>query len=463
MGTFTSIYTSASALRASQSAMEILSNNIANANTEGYKRQMPVLVEGNPGTSITPNSANVALFTGTGVQMVGIRRIQDAYLDNRITSAQQSTNQYDTTSSLLQSVESQFGEPDDTGVATLLDSFWQSWGNLASNPQSLSARQTVVDDGNALCERITEIYSNLKGLQRQMDTTVTNRVAQVNQIAGDIVEVNQKIVALGAGEYAPNELLDRRDQLVEDLSKIVDVQTSGNTGQDFILNVGGVALVQGTTSRTMQTQLDANGHVQPCWSSDVGAVKITSGELRGIMDVRDQYIPTYMQSMDSVVSEMVSQVNSIHSAGYDMQGKKGWNFFTSGTTAANVSVDASMQQDCSRVAVSATGADSNTATAQAVADLANTKQASLGNLSISQAYRNFIAQLGGDVSVAKNSASTREYTLEQLQKQKDSVSGVSLDDELVDMIKYQHAYGAAARVLDAASSMLQTLIDQTGR
>ena len=456
MSTFTSLFTSASGMHASRRALEVIANNIANANTPGYKRQQLILLEGNPRTNQFANEANLATFTGTGVHVAGIRRMQDAYLDNRIAEATHSGARWNITRDTLQSVQALFAEPGTNGVSNLLDQFWNKWSQLASTPDSVPARADVLTASGTLADRVKEIYSNLRTMQQQLDVTVRNRVEEINRIAADIAEVNEKIVAIEIGGAAPNELLNRREELVEQLSKIVSVRTYGQSGGDFMLSVNGVTMVQGMRVREMGTTIDSDNRVQPVWAEDNSPVWVTSGELKGILDVRDGFLKDYLNRMDVVVETLVTEVNTIHKQGFSLGGQTGLDFFTAGSTAANFSVNTQLMQDPTLVAASASGLQSNPDIAQQISDLRNSKL--IGEETISQSYRSLISKLGGDVSIAERSSITRDYTLQQLVKQRESLSGVSLDDEMLDIVRFQQSFMASARVFEATNYVLETLL-----
>ncbi|MGQ9808687.1 MAG: flagellar hook-associated protein FlgK [Armatimonadota bacterium] len=460
MGTFTSLTTAASGMHAARAAMEIIANNIANANTPGFKRQAPIFAEGNPPTGTSINSATAGSFTGTGVQLKGIRRVQDAFLDMRINAATQSKAQWSVARDLLTAVESQFNELGDNGLAALLDKFWNQWRELAANPEGLPPRSAVVASADILANRIREIYANIRAQQTQMNSGVATRVDQINRIARDIAEVNEKIVALEHGGFGPNDLLNRRDQLVEELSALVNVSAHGNSGSDFILNIGGHALVQGTFRREITVEQDASGAWQPVWADGMGRVAITSGELRGLLDIRDSAIPQYLGQLDTIANTLIQQVNALHRQGYGMAGTTGVDFFAPGTGAATLRVNQQLLDDPSLVAASATGEPGNTAIAQAIADLSEV--ALIGGETISQSYRSLVTGIGGDLALAERSALTREFTLQQLVRQRESVSGVSLDEELADMVRYQQSFAASARIFEATNYILQVLLEQVG-
>ncbi|MCC6484758.1 MAG: flagellar hook-associated protein FlgK [Armatimonadetes bacterium] len=457
MGTFGSLSIPASGMQAAQTALNVISQNIANANTPGYKRQQVVLVEGNPPTGYSVSHASPNSVMGGGVQVLGIRRVQDAYLDSRIADSTQSFNQWSTTHDLLSSLEANLGEPGANGISALLDDFWNQWRGLAASPAGLSGRVAVIASADALAGRIKEVYSNISELRDQLNVTISNRIDEINRIARDIAEVNTKIVNFEVTGAAPNDLLDRRDTLVENLSQIVGVQTHGETGRDFILNVGGVSLVQGTASHTILKVPDTQGHIRPTWDEGSGEVEIGSGELKGILNVRDGYIPDYLSRLDNIASTIVTEVNALHAAGYTVNGQTGQNFFAPGATAITMQVDPAIMQDPSLVVASANGEESNAEVAQSIADLVN--RPLIRGETITESYRTLVNKVGGDVSIAQRSAATRQFTLQQLTQQRDSVSGVNLDEEMIEMVKFQHAFAASARVFEATNSILQSLFD----
>jgi len=458
MGTFGSLSTAASGMNAARAAMEVISHNIANANTPGFKRQQVILAEGNPPNLSTLDPSTAAWFTGTGVQVKGVRRIQEAYLDQRINTALQSKAQWSVTSDLLTTVESQFNELGDNGVAALLDNFWNEWRDLAASPHTQAPRGAVLASADALATRIREIYASLRGQQSQLDVTVSSRAAEINRIASEIAQINEKIVALAPGGSGPNELLNTRDQLVDELSQYVNVSAHGTTGQDFIVNVGGVTLVQGTLTRRITTEQNVDGHLAPVWEDGTGALSITSGELRGVLNVRDGYIPSYLQALDTLCAALTEQVNAIHSTGYAMDGSTGRDFFTAGTTGATFSVNAELLADSHLVAASANGEQSNAEVAQAIADLSD--RLLISGQTISQSYVALATRIGQDAASAEGNASTRSLTLQQLEMQRQSVSGVSLDEELADMVRFQQSYAASARVFQATNYMLEVLLEE---
>jgi len=247
---------------------------------------------------------------------------------------------------------------------------------------------------------------------------------------------------------------------VEELSALVNVSAHGNSGSDFILNIGGHALVQGTFRREITLERDAAGGWQPVWADGMGRLAITSGELRGLLEIRDSAIPRYLERLDAIANALIQQVNALHRQGYGMSGSTGVDFFAPGSGAATLRVNQQLLDDPRLVAASATGEPGNTAIAQAIADLSGALL--IGGETISQSYRSLVTGIGGDLALAERSALTREFTLQQLTRQRESVSGVSLDEELADMVRYQQSFAASARIFEATNYILQVLLEQVG-
>lgn len=462
MGTFSTLHTATSGMAAARTALDVIAHNVANATTPGYKRQSVVLVEGNPPTGTQLNPDNAKFFPGTGVQIAGIRRVQTDYLDARINESRQVQAQWSSTRDYLRTIESQFNEPGDNGISGLMDRFWTGWQDVINKPDGLAPRDALISTAENLTDRVREVYQNIRDLQGEIDVQVVRHIDDINRLASTIVDLNEKIVSLEGSSYGPNDLLNRRDLLVEELAGIVNVSARGGSGHDFMLSVGGVTLVQGTSRREVIASMNAEGHIVPAWQDQgLGPLNVQSSQLRGLMDVRDLAIPQYLNHLDRVVGTMVEQVNALHRTGFGMTGATGVNFFKSTATAADFRVDEALAANHGLLAVSANGAQSNTEIAQAIFDLSERPLVDGENLN--QSYRTLVASIGGHLATAERTASARQFTMEQLQRQREDVSGVSMDEEMADMVRFQQSFSASARVFQTVNYVLDTLLNELGK
>jgi len=449
-----------SALRAQQYAMDVTSHNIANANTEGYRRQQPVFIPGNPLLgAFTLNGIGIPQL-GTGVLVQTVRRMQSDYIEGQIRMGAQELGTWSARNQALQQVETMLSELSDNSLSNLMDEFWNSWQELAASPESFPARLAVVEAASSLSDRIRTLYHDLRSLQRETDQTIISEVKRVNQIAHEIASLNEQITRSLAGGYQPNDLLDRRDMLIEELSQIARIQVHGAGGADCIISIGGKALVQGNMVTELSTVEGPNGWSQIAWTDNSSPATIPGGELKGLLDIRDTVLEGYILKLNDLTQTLVSNVNAVHNTGYDLNGNNAGDFFVPGSDASNIAVDPTILASPSLVAASGNGAPGDNTCARTMADLRNVPL--LNGQTIDSAYGTFVALIGSDVREARTRAAVHELSLKQLKNQRESISGVSLDEEMVNMLKFQQAYNAAARIITVVDEMISTLINQTG-
>lgn len=460
MSTYSSLSIALSGLRASQYAMDVTAHNIANAGTTGYHRQEPVFLAGNSSSSAGAMGAVGVPLLGTGVQIHSIRRMQTEYVDDQIRMTNQWLGNWSYKNESLKQVEAVLSEPGDLGLGSCLDKFWNSWSELSTSPESLPARESVVNCGIAVSERIRGLYRDFRSLQTTSDQCITDNAAQINRIAHEIGKLNQEIRRSMGAENQPNDLIDQRDSLIEQLSEITRVETSGNSGGDLIVSISGKSLVQGDVVTEINVTEGDNGWSQLVWSDDGSAVKASGGELAGQIDIRDNVIEGYVQSLNEVAQTIVEKVNELHITGTKMDGSPAGNFFAPDTDASNICVDSAIVDSPAGVATSTTGASGDGALAKSMCELQN--GAFIDGQSIGTAYSGLVGRIGSDSREADSRIKTHMLSMQQLNAQRESVAGVSLDEEMANMVKFQQSYNAAARIFTVIDEMINTVVNQLG-
>lgn len=443
-----------SALRAHQFALNTTSHNIANACTEGYRRQIPVFTPGQ--AAQTASAGNFQ--TGTGVVIQTIRRSETGYIDSQIRQQNQWLGMWSTRSDALKQLESILAEPGEYGISAVLDSFWNSWEDLATSPESLPARIAVVEASTALSERIQRLYKDIREVQAQTDRTIADDVFEINRIAHEIARLNEQI--RGNTNNQPNDLLDRRDYLIEQLSRFCRIEVYGlsSQGLDCIVTVSGKALVQGGNVTEMATADGSNGWSKVVWSDDGSDVTITGGSLAGRIFVRDVLAEEYVADLNNIARTLVDRINTIHQTGTDLTGAPAGNFFVPGSDASNIEVSPSLIANPSGVAASATGAVGDNAIALSIS--ASRNETLVNGKTIDDAYIALVSTIGAQSREAVNRSEVHNLTIEQLITQRDSIAGISLDEEMANMVKFQQAYVAATRVFTVLNDMLDTLVNR---
>lgn len=460
-GTFFGINVAASGLAAQRAAMDILSQNIANASDPAYKRQRLVLSEGLPlATSQEANRVGTSII-GSGVQAGAVQRVRDSLIERRLMLSGQSCAQYDFMSKTLQQIESAIGEPSGTGFQSDLDQFWAAWNKVAGAPDSVSIRSSLIDDAQAMCSRIQYIYHQMRSSMDDLNMTAVTGVQQINQMAQDIARINREIAALPSGTVEANDLLNRRDSLVQEISNMSSAVQFGEDAGSFVLSLGGRVLVHGIRANELVCSVLPDGSRGIEWAEDGQAATINGGELRALLDLRDSIIPGYLDQLDNMVTNLVEQVNALHRTGKTQTGSDGGDFFQAGSTAYNISLDPSVLNEPKNIAASSSVDGEDSEVAWAIADLKNRIDPATG-LTINGLYRELVSSIGSDSATAEKKSTAHHLSYQQFLSQQQSISGVSLDEEMTNMIKFQQSYNASSRVLSVMDEMLSTLIERTG-
>lgn len=458
MSSFSGLSIALSALRAQQYAMDTTGHNIANANTEGYRRQEPVFVANHPLTG-SFTTTGVGSQIGTGVEVATIRRTQTDFMDTQIRMENQWLGMWSSRSEALQQIEPLLSEPGDSGLSAALDRFWNSWQDLAASPESLPARIAVVESGVALSDRIRNLHYDLYKVQEDADRAIAGKSNEINWLAQEIASLNAQTIKAENGQYQPNDLMDRRDLLVEQLARITRIEVHGSGGSNMIISVGGRVLVQGNYAAKTSVGVGPTGWSQIVWSEDNSPLPVNGGELKGLTDVRDTLAAGYMASLDTITQAIVARVNAIHVTGFDMNGNPAGDFFTAGTGASNVTVNSALLAAPSGVAASgAAGEPGNNSVANAMAGVRG--EALVGGQTARTAYTALVTQIGSHARESAMRTSLHEVSLKQRKMQRESIAGVSIDEEMANMMKFQQAYNAAARIFTVMNEMLDTIINR---
>jgi flagellar hook-associated protein 1 len=446
ISTFMGLETNLRGLLAQQQALDVTSHNIANASTTGYSRQTAVLVASPayamPGVSTAPAGAGQL---GTGVDVAAYQRIRDSFLDVQYRAQSMLQGQAQANQDGLQQVQLAFNEPTSSGISGLLANYWSAWQNLSNNPEDMGTRQALAQSASSLADGFTSLSGQLTTLQSQTSQNVSDTITQANSFGAQIAQLNLTISKLEVAGDTPNDLLDQRDVLLDKLSALGNVSTTPGANGSLDVSFGGASLVTAATSSTL---------------AESNLTGLTSGKLQGLITLRDTTIPGYQTQLNTIASTLISKTNTQSGLGFDLNGNPGGAFFT-GTDASNIAVNPALVSNPSLIAASSTGAVGDSGNALAIADMQHTNV--IGSSTIDVAYTQLVTQVGSDVQQATNQVDTTTALVNALQSSRQSVSGVNLDEEMTNLITFQRGYQASARALSAMDSMLDQLINRTGR
>jgi flagellar hook-associated protein 1 FlgK len=440
-GSFQGIEVSSRALRAFQRQLDTTGHNIANVNTKGYSRQTVDLVSTDPSQTIMGKLLNV----GTGVNIASINRLKDQLLEARKLSVQGDQGRYETNLSNLEKVQATFLDVDGKGVSNSLDYFFNSWSALGSNPTSMAAKQQVQFAGSDLAKKVRNSFENLDSQANSQEKLIERTLTDIQALADKVAELNINIKKDMAAGGSPNDMMDKRDEALSELSKLINIHTSQAPDGTLSVFMGSFALVDQVGSRPFPTTYDA---ATSTVSKDGLTWPITGGKLKGLF-------------------ENVTQLNSFKGAMDTFSnGATGRNFFNDSspqTGARDFDLDPGILTNASLIATGTTSAKGDGSIALALSDLRNSPQAGLGNQTIGNFFSSFLGVVGSAVNTAKNNVETSYALTEQVDQQIQETSGVNLDDEMADMLKFQRSYQAAAKVLTMMDQNVGDLIDMLRR
>ena len=471
--TFATLNLANRALVSQQLGLDITGHNIANANTDGFTRQAAEMQASTPFTMAGTTRPQQPGQLGTGVDVVDVKRFRDGFLDLQFRGENQLLGQWQASQDGITKVEQAFNEPSQQGLAQAMSNFWNSWSALANNPESQSYRKALVEDAQTMTSQMNQLHRTLSTQQRDLDTQVQLRVTDINNLTDQIARLNDQITRIvGAGDQ-PNDLKDQRDVLLDNLSKIVNLTYTEGSNGAVTVNVGGRTAVYGNQSFHLTTQQDPNtGFSSVYWADDfrssqtppipLDQASITSGELMGDITTRDTTIAGLLDNLNSMAATMITEVNQVHSQGFGLNDSTGNPFFD-GTGADDISVSTAVTDDLDNVAAASgqlsPGDGSN---ALAIHDLQRQLLMNNQGATIEDFYAGMVANLGVESQQAQGMAKNEQLLSDHLTQQRQSIGGVSLDEETTNLIRYQHAYNAAARVVTAVDEMLDKVINNMG-
>lgn len=481
MATFFGLNISRLGMQAQQKALEVTSHNIANANTPGYSRQVAHM---EPTAALTYSQKGML---GSGVIVDEVARIRDQFLDRQIRQEQQTLGQWETRSTYLSQVEQLFMEPSETGFSTALSTFFDSWQELSLNPESSPARAVAIESSTTLLNTVRQTYNNLDTIRNDLEAAMALKVKEVNTLAVQISDLNTQITSLTAKNDAPSDLMDRRDLLLDKLAEIINFEYTENKSGSVNILVGGRSLVHENTTYALTLADGGSDNGWPLspqivWEKDGGPAQVTNGELYGLSSTRDNELRRYMEDFESMTWAIVNAVNTAHRAGIDLNGEQGEDFFT-GTHLNSLSVNINIINAPEKIAASTPPAGTppfepipgDGSNAVRIAQLRNGRyrvdmsETDLhqrvqydpnGVSTLETLYRDNIARLGVDSQESTRMVENQTALMEMMTTRRSAISSVSLDEEMANMVQFQLAYQASARVITTLDEIYDTLINR---
>jgi flagellar hook-associated protein 1 len=479
MSSFYGLYSVRSGLDAARRAMDTVGQNVANANTVGYTRQE---------VSFTSAEPPHVLKAGRGIAEVQVMRYRDEFLDRQFRSRSGMQGFFDMVGTQLAQVEQVVGDLSETGLRTGLDRFFNAWDTLAQRPNDTAARSGVVLAAQDLVSQAQGTFNELLQTRATVDEMMGAKVDQINSASDQLASLNKAIMAQEIGGQTANDLRDQRDRLLDSLSKLAGATSVTHQDGTVTVHIGSLPLVD----RTVSYQVIATASMQPVDPTDPASVSqatrsfslagnlltFASGEVGGLAAVRDSAIAQYMGYLDKVLRTVANAVNTIHT-GNDAAGNPlptPIPIFTSSTGSGgigaqwmDIGVNSAVVSNPSLLMAGNTvpGAASDGQRALAIARVRDTAfafGAPTGTAAVTagEYLRAVSSTLGLAVQDAQRQSEAASMQTAQAEKNRQSVSGVSLDDEMTKMIQFQQTYNAAARMMTTLDEMLDTVVNRIG-
>ena len=447
------------ALSVQQTAINVTGHNIANVNTPGYTRQRVDMIS----TSVQ-GYQNFAM--GSGVAVDEIERIYDKFIQGQLSTENQELGYWEGMKNYLDRVEIVFNEASGSGISQAMDDFWNAWNDLSNNPSGYVERISLLSASNSLSMTFNENYDSLTQLQDNISMDIAGNIESINLKADQVRALNQQILQAETSGSSANDLKDRRDLFVNDLAKMIDLNVSEDNNGNINIYVGtGQPLVTGTDSWSLATTANPASPNQDLvvWKSKDGSTiditnNISGGKLKGMLDVRDNIISDYIGRMNELAETIIDSVNALHASGDDLNGDPGGLFFSAPNANAPSKYMGVAITDTDLIAAAASGGGiGDNTSALSMAKLQNSMTMG-GTATFGNFYQSLMSEVGNSVQYASNNLSNHTAMVDQLSNYRESISGVSLDEEMVNLVKFQHAYAAAAKLITVVDEMLDTLL-----
>lgn len=487
--TFFGLELSRRALASQQAALNITGHNIANANTPGYTRQIANL------TATTPDTIPIAgrnLSLGSGVTLDTITRARDAFVDRQFRGETSKQQYWTAKQDSLTKVEDVLNEPSDYSLSNDMNQLWVAWSDLSKGPENSGARSVVKERAQTLIDSFHAISTQLSDRQNDLDSQVNVQISQINVYANQIKDINEQIKRAEVAGSNPNDLRDSRDTLVDELSKIVNVRVTETRDPKFTdRQVNSYKVDIGDPSQTLVDDGNASQLVGVPTTPGIGGNGITAikwvvdsnhpgsgpdpdslllgqnmGTLQANIEIRDTFLTDLQGKYDTLAKGIVTAVNELHTGPSGTGPQFFFDDSTTPITASNINLDASLTIHNMVTGLGAAG-DGSIATAisslstgwSSLSAASQVDKKSTYGTSLGDFYGATVAQLGVDVQQANRMKAGENVLLLNVTNQRESNSGVSLDEEMTNLVKFQKSYSAAARMVTMMDDMLSTIMN----
>lgn len=475
-GLFGSLNSATSGMTSAQTVLQTISHNVANANTDGYSKQRVTLETNNPF-----NKSGVGQL-GTGVRISGVIRVVDDAVVGQLRDENSTLAKFESKSDALQQLEAIFNEPSKTGLSNNLSEVFASWTYLGSNPEVATAKTMVVQNSETMTDTMNHMATQLEKLQGNTVKGIEQDVKDFNTKLEQLHSLNKQVSYSISSGQTPNDLLDRQDALLSEMSGLAGVEVKFDEMRQATVSIGGQELLTPTSMQKLAIAGQPNPEGKIVLAGDSSKeIVLTSGSAKGSQEALAE-VNKQVKNLNEFAYTFATAVNTIHSGG-DQNGKPFFDLGADSNYAKNISVQADLVRDPGKVNSGKSldqPAAGDGSRAQAIADLQNTKLVYSANATfeydaatmtikdqangtaVVNGYSDIVTEIGISKQQSDNMVASQEDLVQLLTQRRQSISGVSINEEVASMIQHQSAFQANSRMISTISEMLDTLINRTG-
>jgi len=457
-----------SALMTNQTNVSVASHNLANVNTKGYSKQESMMYA-------KPGVRTINGIIGDGVDISEIRRREAKFAERRLFEENTQYRHWETRRQIMDQMEVLFSGVGESDLNTWITKFFNAWEDLSGNPSDMVFRAELTKQAKSLTDNFHSLSSEIDQIRGNITDEIISDVHQVNELLYKIDELNMEIANIQYNGVKANDLQDRRAQHLRALSDFLDIDIhERQNGKIAVFHQGHLLVSDNMVFEISAEKVKQNNVVTTNLQINNTDIEINSGKIGGLFQVQENMLDSYKESIDAIAASIVEQVNSTHTLGFDLNGDLGINFFDPGKqTAGSIALNDEITQDLKKIAAASGTHDwpagihvsngiGDNSNALRIAELRYLRVMQNNSTTFEEVYNKLYAEVGFDASDAIQNEDSHLLLVEQLQNYRDSTVGVSSDEELADIEKFQNAYAASARLINIADEMFQSLINMLG-
>lgn len=462
-------------LLASQRALYTTNHNIDNANTKGYSRQQ---VEQQ---ATSPFKMPGIGFLGTGTEIYNVQRIRDSFVDFKYWNETAPKGEWEIKKNALTEIEKLMGEPSNNSFRKYMDDFYKSLDEMSKNPSDMAFREPVIENAMAFTKHINETAKRLQDIKKETEYEVDTKIKHINSLSSQIAGLNRQIYSSELDGKPSNDLRDKRELLVDELSKIVNIRVNESPDGKYNVSLGGISIVDHLyTNKISFKEIDDEYKIT--WENG-GEVNLKSGELKGLLDMLTgdgegntyRGIPYYIKQLDDFASGFADKFNSVHKKGYGLGevdrgvGVEGINFFEYNTkdSSATITLNQDILDDVKNIAAAGTPGGSAEDNTNLLKLIKQRESKDFFSGVVSQGtpddfIKSMLSSMAVDSLQAGRLYATQELMQKNIETKRSSISGVDLNDEMADMVRFQHVYVASSKMISTMDMIIDITVNRLG-